>query len=120
MTRQPFDPDAWLGPAADEATDDQKAAIAKAAEAINARWPDEDDADLREQALNAAAQVILEDDTLETHAGAWVRARRREQEAHAAVTGAIIATAHAGASELSISQRTGITRPTVRKALGKR
>ena len=107
--------DAWLGDT--DATDAQRAALQDAAYTITRRYPDPDLADDREQALTAAAQVILGDATLEEHVDAWRAARRIETERHAAMTGALIAT---GGTEVGLAARAGLTRMTVRKALGKR
>lgn len=60
----------WLGDFASTVSDEQIDAIAEAATTIEQRWPDPDDADTREQALSAAAQVILGGDTLENIAAA--------------------------------------------------
>lgn len=106
---------AWLGDT--ETTAEQRDAIRTAADTISRRWPDPDLADLREAALNAAAQVILGDETLETIGGEYITARAREREAHAALTGALIATQD---TEVRLAERAGVTRMTVRKALGKR
>ncbi|WP_182112874.1 hypothetical protein [Actinotalea sp. JY-7876] len=114
----PFDAIAWLGPAADDTTPEQREALTRAAEAVNARFPGEDDGEVREAALNAAAQVILGDDEPEAIADRWRAARRAEQEARAALTGAIIAAAPTS-SESALSERLGVARDTVRKALGK-
>ena len=113
---QDYELTAWLGPVADEVSDEQRQAILTAATRIDARWPEPDLADLRETALNAAVQVILGDDTLEAVAGRWTTLRAREREAHAAMTGALIATP---GTEQSLADRAGVTRMTVRKALGK-
>lgn len=114
---------AWLGPAADTITDDQLDALDRASATIDARWPDPDLADTRELALSAAAQVILGDDTLEAIAGAWQAARRAEADAQAALTGALIASstgARSGTgSEGDLVARSGASRLTVRKALGR-
>lgn len=108
--------DAWLGDT--EATDAQREALARAADRIAARWPDEDDADSREHALTGAAQIILGDTRLEEAGRAYVRARAAEREAHAALTGALIAS-QGTASEVDLADIAGVSRPTVRKALGK-
>lgn len=118
-TRPNFDVDAWLGPFADQTSEEHKEEIAAAARRIDERWPQHDLADNREAALNAAAQIILGDSTLEEIGGDWARKRAAEREAHAAMTGAIIATAGAGESEASIARRSGMTRVSVRKAVGK-
>lgn len=106
----------WLGPAAGQATDEQVEQLVEAANTINARWPDPDDSDTREQVLSGAAQIVLGDDTLEGLAEAWHRARRIERDHMAALTGALIVTP---GSERELCERTGVARMTVRKALGK-
>lgn len=103
-----------LGPA--EATDEQVDNLVRASDAIDARWPDPDDADSREQALSAAAQIILGDDTLEAIGATWAEARRVERDCMAALTGALIASS---GSERDLMARAGVARMTVRKALGK-
>lgn len=113
---QDYELDAYLGDT--PTTDEQRQAIMRASDAIDTRWPDDDLADLREQAFTAATQVILGDDTLEAIAGRWTAVRLREREAHAAMTGALIASS--GTSEQALADRAGVTRMTVRKALGKR
>jgi hypothetical protein len=113
-----FDVDQWLGDT--EVTEAQRDAIREADRYVQARYPDGTDyADDQEAALSAAVQVILGDSTLEHVTVAWREARRREAEARAAATGAIIASVVMGESELGVSTRTGIARDTVRKALGK-
>jgi hypothetical protein len=112
---QDYELDAWLGDT--QVTDEQRAKLHTAADTIAARWPDPDLADTREQALSAAVMVILGDDTLEAIADQWRAARRLERERHAALTGALVAS---DGSEVSLADRAGVTRLTVRKALGKR
>lgn len=107
---------AWLGPAADTATDEQIAELDTASAAIDARWPDPDDGDDRALALSAAAQVILGDDTLEGIAAVWRDARRVERDRMSALTGALIASP---GSERLLVERSGVARMTVRKALGR-
>lgn len=113
---QDYELDAWLGDFAGETTPEQKDRLRQAAATIDTRWPDEDDADSREQALNAAAQIILGDDTLEAYGARVMEAQRQVGEARAGLTGALIAT---DAPETVLAQRSGVSRMTVRKALGK-
>lgn len=111
---QDYELTAWLGDT--EVTDEQRRALHAAADAIAARYPAPDLSDDRERALSAAAMLILGDSTLEEIAGEWREARRIESERHAALTGALIA---ADGSEVALAERAGVTRMTVRKALGK-
>ena len=80
------------------------------------RFTSPDRADDREQAPIADAQVILGDDELESIACACLAAWRIEREPRAAFTGALIAPP---GSEVSLADRVGATRMTVRNALGK-
>lgn len=113
---QPFNPDDYLGPYADDATDQQKASLARAAGMVATRYtgPDSD----ADAALSGAAQIILGDATLTELAAAYARARTAEREAMATLTGAIIAASETMA-ETAIERESGVTRMTVRKALGK-
>lgn len=72
-----YELEAWLGPALDDLTTEQVERLHREAEAIAARYPDDDDADDREAALIAAAQYLLGDLTLE-------EAGRRRRETRAA------------------------------------
>lgn len=108
---------ALLGDAYDDTTPERRDAISRAADAIETRWPDPDLADTRTDALSGAMQVILGDATLEGVAADWRRARAVEREAHAALTGALIASA--AEPETRLAERAQVTRMTVRKALGK-
>ena len=111
---QDYELDAWLGDT--QVSSEQRAALHAASDAIAGRYPDPDLSDVRERALSAAAMLILGDATLEEIAGDWRDARRIERERHAALTGALIA---ADGSEVELAERAGVTRMTVRKALGK-
>lgn len=111
--------DAYLGDV--EATDEQRQQIRTAWETIAARYADADpqDPDAATLAPAAAVQVVLGDTTLDDLGGAYVAARRMEREAMAALTGGIAAAAAQGMRETAITDATGVTRMTVRKALGK-
>ena len=106
----------WLGDT--EVTDEQLELLQRASEMIDARYPDADLEDSRREALNAAFAVIIGDDSLEGYAERWADARRAEREAMEHLTGAIIA-ASSLLSEPAIATFAGVTRGTVRTALGK-
>ncbi len=111
---------AYLGDFADNLTAEQKAALRRAAEQIEQRWPDADDSDLRRDAFTAAAMLAFGDATDEGIASEWASARRAERDAHARLTGAIIwGSIAAPEPETRQAERLGVTRMTVRKALGK-
>ncbi len=115
MIVQPFTPDSYLGPYAADATAQQKDALTRAHDMITAHYPGPDDPS--EQAMSGAAQIILDDATLEEVAAAHAAAQQRAAEARALLDGAIIA-ASATMSESEIA-RICLTRPTIRKILGK-
>ena len=112
---QRYELEAWLGPALSEMTPAQVSAMARYADKIGARY---DDNTLRGLAACGALQIVLSDSTLEQLGVALARARQEEREAMAMLTGAIIASAETD-SESSLARRAGITRVTVRRALGK-
>ena len=114
---QDYELDAYLGGTA--VTDEQRQAIMRASDAIEARWPDPEMYDAREAAFTKAVQVILGDATLEQIGVVWRDLRSRERIAHAELTGALIAARPAFCSEQALADRAGVTRLTVRKALGK-
>lgn len=111
---------AWLGPAADDLTDEQRAAFDDAARAYFAlplhteRDPADDLANSAEDddALSAILQDILGE-------GSLMEATRVLWAAQHAHTGWIRAMAARGMSEVQIAEQSGITRVTVRKRLGK-
>ncbi|OLM28646.1 hypothetical protein Ae717Ps2_6242c [Pseudonocardia sp. Ae717_Ps2] len=106
----------WLGDFAAEVSEEQGEQLERAFDEIEARWPDQDQADDRTEAASAATQIILGDDTLEAIAGQWHEARRVERARMAALTGALLASS---GSERELSERTRVARMTVRKALGR-
>lgn len=112
---QRHEQEAWLGPAFVEMTPAQVSAMARYADMIEARYDDEA---LRSAAACGALQVVFSDGTLEQAGERLARARQEEREAMAALTGAIIASADTD-SESSLARRAGVTRVTVRRALGK-
>lgn len=109
---------AYLGDFADEVTADQRAAMHRAEEVIETRYPGDDLQSEVAEAFSAAVQVILGDDTLEHFGETWRQARMAERAAMVSLTGAIIAQAQT-ASEVEVADRAGVDRQTVRKALGK-
>ena len=112
---QRYELEAWFGPALAEMTPDQVDAMARYADMIAARYADEA---LRSVAAGGALRIVLADSTLEQLGEALARARQDEREAMAVLTGALIASAETD-SESSLARRAGVTRVTVRRALGK-
>lgn len=112
---------ALLGDTYPDTTDDQREAIVRASDRIDARWPDEDDEDERREAMNGALEIVLSDTTDEAIARTAERARRDYLDAQARLTGAIIAGAlrNPGEGDQPRAARLGVARDTVRKALGR-
>ena len=117
---QDYEIDAYLGDFAQETTEEQKGELKEALALVESRFPDEDADDDRRDAGNAATQIILRDSTVKEIVDEWFTLRRRERSAWAGAVGAIVALNVQGVSENQIAQETGISRDTVRKALGKR
>ena len=111
----------YLGDFYNMLTEEQRGILAQASEQIGERWPDPDLADVRNEALTAVTMILFGDATDEGIAAAWFAARWAEREAHAQLTGAIIAGQLLNPSETETSQasRLGVTRVTLRKALGR-
>ena len=109
---------AWLGPAYDETTPEQRDALEGAWATIEDRWPGEDDSDLRQHALSGAAMTVLGDSTDAQLVAEYLAAHQAAMDAHARMTGAIIRAAQ-DETEVAIAERLGLSRKTVRRALGK-
>lgn len=115
-TMQDYELEAWLGDV--EVTPDQWELLHRAADDTAARYKN-DDGDAAEQAFTAAAMVILGDSNVDAAVTSYAAAKRAERAAMETLTGAIIGAVLTGDTEKGISDRTGINRGTVRKALGK-
>ena len=110
--------DAFLGPAADALTDDQKDALTAALAVVDARYPSSADEWARANAQGAAAAVALGELTVDDAVGAWRVARLAERESMERLTGALALAAQSEA-EAALSARLDLNRQTIRKALGK-
>lgn len=110
-----------LGPAYDTITDEQKMTISQAVDMIQGRWPGDDLYPQRDTALAAALEVILGDGTDQEIAQEFIAAHTAYMDASTKLGGAIIATSLlSDESEVKMAARLGVTRPTIRKALGKK
>lgn len=121
MDRTQLDPglSAWLGPARDDLTDEQLDRVTAASHAIDARYPDSDDSDLREAALSAAVQYLLGDTTPEDVGRAHLAADRDALLASAAAQQVAVMLTEEGMSEVRAADAVYIARGTLRAALGK-
>lgn len=110
----------WLGPAYDDLTADQLDRLCAESDRINARYPDPDEADEREVALNAAVQYLLGETSIDDAGRAYTTARIAASRAQA-VSRQIAAMASAdGMPDLQAARRSGVDRMTLLKDLGKR
>lgn len=113
---QEHEMDAWLGPAGEDMTDEQRDQFAALAEAVFAQWPaGEDDPAAGTEQLNGALMVVLGDATLAELGAVRRQAELAYEEAHGRVLGAILASRELGPSE--ISRQSGLSRVTVTKVL---
>jgi hypothetical protein len=117
---QDYELDAYLGEFADQLSEQQRAVLASALNILEDRWPGPDYTDERTEAGNAATEVVFGDATADQIASEYRTARSAERVARLRLTGAILATSLAGeTSEPALAERFGVTRMTIRKALGK-
>jgi len=115
---QDYEIDAWLGDT--DTTPEQRTALARISDTlVEKRYPGDDGKADAHDAFASATMYVLGDTTLAEVGDAYLQARAAEQAAHTRLTGAIIAAAELGVSESEISRQTGVTRVTVRRALGK-
>lgn len=112
---------AWLGPAAEEMTEEQRARFEAEAEVATERIGDDPDlAHERETAWSTIVQYILGDITLD-EAGAARRAARIEERRTLLVSQALARlAAQDGVPEAETGRRLSLDRMAVRKLLGKR
>lgn len=120
---------AWLGPAADEMTDEQMDDFAGMVRDIESVYPHpareddgtippDDEAEERTEAMSGALQVLLGDATTAEIGAGLMRARAAEASALARAKGAVIAGSAAGISQSQLGRDLGLDRMTVRAVLG--
>lgn len=109
-----------LGPMSHRLTDDQIVRLTAEAGRIDARYPGEDDEYLRHAALNAAAMYVLGGITPEDARLDLIDAKRgeRRSQAMSQQIGTMLANDRT-MSEVKAAKAVGITRKTLREALGK-
>jgi hypothetical protein len=111
----------WLGPAGDALTAEQRDQVAAAADDIEQRYPDPDEAPEREAALSATVQYLLGETTPEDAGRRLIAARVEERAAYvAALQIAVMAHRHGGVPKAVAAREVGIDRMRVLKALGER
>lgn len=110
---------AWLGPAAEELTEDQIDRFERIWDGLDEQYPDEDDQDIRNEVLGAAVQYLLDETTID-EAGAKRAATRAESlRASAAAQQIALMAIEDGMSETEAARRANIDRMWLRKRLGK-
>lgn len=122
MSRDNINPGliAWLGPAAEEMTDEQVERFAAISRDVDRRYPDVDEQPMRDAALGAAVQYMLGETTPEDARRALGEARMAEACASAASQQIAVMLVEEGTYEIPAAEAVGISRPTLRRALGKR
>lgn len=116
-TMQPHEIDAWLGDTT--LTDEQRATFEAEISEIMAAYPDPDDQDVRDAAMSAALQYILGETSADEVRQKNIAAIQATANARAAVRTVARLMSATGVSESQISRDLGVTRITVRAALGK-
>lgn len=112
--------EAWLGPALGDLTADQLERIRDESDRIAERYPDPDEQDLRDAAMNASVQYLLNETTVED-AGRALTAARLELGRAMAASKQLAAMAVADQmSEVRAADAACIDRMTLLKVLGKR
>lgn len=110
----------WLGPAADDMTDDQRerfdAAVDEAMERIG---DDPDDQDERDAAMSVICQYVLGEVTLDEVGERRTHTQRAEREASIQAQALAVLAVGDGVPEAEVARRVRLDRMTVRKALGK-
>lgn len=121
MTTGDHDLDAWLGPALDELTPEQREVVVDAARDIAGRYPDPDDQHRREAALSATVQYLLGEITPDEAGRAKVAAElARDAAAAAAIQVAVLRHRVDRVDKAVAAREAGINRMTLLKALGER
>lgn len=110
---------AWLGPAADAMTPEQRARFEAEAADVVARHHDPDLPEDRDAALSALVQYLLGETTLDDAGAQRVRTRADARAASIAAQQIARLAVQDGTPEAEAARRAGLDRMTVRKALGK-
>lgn len=116
---QDYELDAYLGDFADQLDDQQRRMLKVALEKLAERWPSPDFTDEQTEAGNAVTELVFGDTTADQLAADYRAARDAERTARLRLAGVIVVESLAGTPESVIAERLGVTRMTVRKALGK-
>ncbi len=100
---------------------DDRQLVLAAEELIRSRWPGDDMAASRDNALRAAVEIIMGSTSDAEIVDEWRAACVQEREAAERLVGAIVArrVAEPGLSEVKLAAEFGVNRITVRRAIGK-
>lgn len=107
-----------LGHAAAEVTPEQREKMLEISDIAERIFPGSDQMDDREQMLSAAVECILGDSDPAQIVDEWKAATKAVWAATVRMRGAV-AVEVSRSNELAVSEKFGIGRPTVRKAVGK-
>jgi hypothetical protein len=112
---------AWLGPAADQLTAEQREAFDAAAADIAQRYPHPDEQAERDAALSATVQYLLGETSAHDAARTLVAARAEERRAfvHAEQVGVLLVRLERS-QKAPAAEAVGISRGALLKALGER
>lgn len=111
---------AWLGPAAEELTEEQIERVTAEAKSIAARYPDPDEQDERDAALSAVVQYLLGETSPEDLKRELIAARAAERRAFAAALWVGVMLHRDGAKKAPAATAVGVDRMSLLKALGER
>lgn len=111
---------AWLGPAAEELTDEQIKRVADEAKRIDERYPEPDDQYKRDAALSAVVQYLLGETSAEEARRALDKARDQARAAYIAAEQIAVMLVADGAAKAVAARSVGIDRMSLLKALGER
>ncbi len=111
----------WLGPAAEELTNDQIEEVRTAARDLYERYPDPDQQRERDAALSATVQYLLGETTADDASRRLIEARREERMAYvASLQIAVMRHRVDGVPKAVAAREAGIDRMGLLKALGER
>lgn len=110
---------AWLGPAAEELTEEQIQQVAEASDEIDARYH-ADLQDQRDAALSAVVQFLLGETTPEDANRELIAARNAADRAYAAALQVAVMAHRSGTPKATAAREAGVDRMSLLKALGER
>jgi hypothetical protein len=111
---------AWLGPAAEDLTDEQRDRFDAEAQRIAERYPDPDEQPERDAALSAVVQYLLGETTPDEVRRALIDARMAQARAFAAALAVGTMLVGDGSKKAPAAAAVGVDRMSLLKAIGER